>query len=411
MKKFVFILITFLFPLLPTVVFSQNPAYSNDSIDIDYVYNSIKLLNEKMNSKDKFSETDYKLVENEVKDLNIQIAVLSNEISNINSKLAMNNKSIVENYIEKLTTIEQLNVKYKELSEDLLYEINSDNRLAFIADINNPGSDLLGFKFTDIIQNAALETVSDSKMTASQKTNFNLKLKNVVSSIYTFTSHGFTQQLASLNPAANATITMFNFLANYYVSDFTVTGFFSKSVEVTENQLFTDEQLEKYLTSIEDFIVYYNELTIINQEFKLKLNQLSQDFTTLNKNIEELDSIITINNEIINKINYTSVTNNEVFAITSVYSKTLETVKKINDLLTTNYQTYITVRQDFYTSYIEHIEKSEELLKNDLVEKANKSMASKNRTELIKICDEGKAGLNRYTDDFDSIKTIYEEIW
>jgi hypothetical protein len=390
---------------------TDNDKCKCDTVNFQYLYNSINILNNNIYSKQYNPEVDYKQIDNEVKNLNIQIASISNEISNINAKLALNNRSIVENYIDKLYSIEELSTLYKELSEDLQYEIAGDNRLAFIADVNNPGSDQLGFKFTDIIQNAALETVSDAKMTEAQKNRYESKLKNVVSGIYTFTSHSFAQQIASLNPAASATITVFNFLANYYVSDYKVTGILTRTVEVDEKQLFSDKQLEDYLTSIEDFIIYYDDLSVINQEFKLKLNQLDQDFNNLNQNIKILDSIILINNEIIDGIYKNTISNDEVFIISSIYSKTLENIKSINDLLNTNYQSYILSREEFYSKYIEHIEKSEELLMSDLVEKANKTLASKNREKLIQICNDGKIGLDRYSDEIEEIKIIYDEIW
>lgn len=406
------IIILLIIILLPTCIFGQSETVCKcDTVDFEYIYNQIRLLNKNLSvlKNSKSDETD--AISKDVTDLYIQLTSLSNEVTKINSELDLNNRSIVENYIEKLETIAELSELYKELSENMIYEIGNDNRLAFIAEINNPGSDQLGFKFTDIIQNAALETVGDVEMTAVQKSNFETKLKDVVSGVYTFTSHGFAQQLASLNPATSATLTVFNFLANYYVSDYTISGFFAKTVEVEDKKLFSEKELESYLTNIEDFITYYDELSVINQEFKVKLNQLEQDFNTLDVNIESLDSIIEENNLIISQLKAKSVTNDEVFEISSIYDKTLESIKTINESLTSYIQNYNIIRDDFYTSYIEHIEKSEELLKNDLVKKANKTQALKNRETLITLCNIGKTGLSRYNDDIEEINWLFEEIW
>ncbi len=386
----------------------ENKVHRCDTMDFKKLYKQLYDLETLIKSSGVETEAQKTKVNAAIQELNLQIASISGEVTNINKELALNNRTIVENYISKLNNIEKLSEAYKELSEDLIYEISSDRRLAFIAEINNPSSDKLGFKFTDIISTAALNVAKKTEMTAAQRTTFETKFKNVVTGIQTFTSNDIAKQLASLHPAASATLTAFNFLANYYNVIYTVD---KKTVTVDEKPLLTTEQLNEYLTSITDFILYYEDLANVNSNFNIQLNQLEKDFIIVDSLIKKLDIIIAENNAIIKTFKTTTFTNNDVIKVRSIYSKTVEEVKKINEQIITNYQNYNLIRIEFYTNYIKQIEKSKELLSNSLVAKPNTSLATTNRDKLIKICTEGKVSLKRYSSDIEKMQEIYDQVW
>jgi len=408
MKKILLLINLIVFLSISNITFSQTETHICDTLDFKNIFKQLNDLQNFVNSSTTETNIEKTKMTTTIQELNLQIASLSGEIVNINKELDLNNRTIVENYISKLSNIETLSTSYKEISEDLIYEISSDRRLAFIAEINNPSSDQLGFKFTDIIQTAALNITKNSEMTTAQKTVFESKLKTVVSGIYTFTSNDIAKQLSSIHPAASATLTAFNFLANYYTSTYTVD---KKTVLVDEKQLLSSEQLNEYLTSITDFIVYYEELANVNENFNIQLNQLEKEFAISDSLIKKLDIIIEENNAIIKTFKGNTFTNKDVIKIRSLYGKTVEEVKKINEQIIESYQSYNLVRIDFYTNYIAQIEKSKELLTNKLVAKSNATLATTNREKLTKICNEGKKSLNRYTDEFEDISKIYNEVW
>lgn len=340
-----------LFLFFPTVFYAQPTTSDKTELVVTATGEAIEVLT--LNEPKKI-ETDPEIIE-----LKKKLDLLEKKLEAIQTDGVINEKNLYSqnynNFTNSINLINEINKTYKSLSADR----KSAEAYNILISVNNPESEALGFKFTDLVIDFLETKVKNTKdLSGDDKTLFTLGIKKLIKGV------------ASLINPTGLIGSAIQFIS----------GFVPQNVKTAVKDPLGIQFIEDFKENIKNYRIYYATLDRYNSLFNDDLSNLDSKYRSIQEDISSyLDKAvkptkIDINQPITEQIN--SIFNyNESGSLgfdhkkynsdqrIKLVTQQLSELKNIVKLLNNYYQDYSKIVNDNFDRNIQLFDKASELPK------------------------------------------------
>ena len=232
-----------------------------------------------------FCQPDVTDLQKQLDDLKSRIKSLEKE----NELLKAGNRSadsmvycvLREEIFEAYTNLPQLDFDFKRTSE----KIAVTGLFTKLMQANNPSSDILGFRFTEVIFAASDRYFSNTLKDERDKRRFTQVIGKII-------DNPVVTSLANTNPVTSVVAAIISTIAGFTTSrvDIEKDGGKIQDVSVTQVDAFDQKSIASFRNELQVYIDFYDALTIASSEYLQGLEQLDIKYSFLVKSVNDYKS-------------------------------------------------------------------------------------------------------------------------
>ncbi len=160
--------------------------------------------------------------------------------------------------------------------ETAINDITKDPILVKLMEANNPNSDVLGFKFKEVI----LEASKNSFTKGLREKNEVVRWTNIVDKVI---NNDVVKSILQTNPITNVVSSIVSLAANFS----TTTQVGKKVIETRD--AFQQEQINEFISEMKPYIEFYDRLLLTGNLYLLEVDRIKEKYSYLNQSANEFN--------------------------------------------------------------------------------------------------------------------------
>jgi hypothetical protein len=231
------------------------------------------------------SQTVFEDLQKQLDELRSRIKTLEKENGELKSDSRSNDSvayCIMRSEIfDAFTNISQLDFNFKNTSD----KIAVTGLFTKLMQANNPTSDILGFRFTEIIFSASEKHFKNVLKDERDIKRFSQVICKII-------ENPIVSSLASTNPVTSVVASIINVIAGFTTSraDVEKEGGRIKNVTVDQQDTFENKEIAAFRNELKVYIDFYDALIIASKEYLEGLNQLDRKYSYLIQSVIDYKS-------------------------------------------------------------------------------------------------------------------------
>lgn len=183
-----------------------------------------------------------------------------------------------EEIFEAFTNLPRLDFDFKRTSE----KIAVTGLFTKLMQANNPSSDILGFRFTEVVFSATERHFSNTLKDERDKKRFTQVIGKIV-------DNPVVTSLANTNPLTSVVAAIISTIAGFTTSkvDIEKDGGKIQDVSVTQEDSFDQKSIEAFRMELQVYIDFYDALIIASSEYLEGLEQLEAKYAYLVQSVND----------------------------------------------------------------------------------------------------------------------------
>ena len=176
------------------------------------------------------------------------------------------------------SNISQLDFDFKNTAD----KIAVTGLFAKLIQASNPTSDVLGFRFTDVMMKAVERHFLDALNDEQDKKRFSQVICKIV-------DNPVVSSLANTNPVTSVVAAIINTIAGFSTShaELEKEGGRIKDVSIDQQDAFDNRSIKAFRDELQAYIDFYDAMIIASTEYIKELDNMSIKYTYLMRNVKE----------------------------------------------------------------------------------------------------------------------------
>ncbi|MDI9857959.1 hypothetical protein [Flectobacillus roseus] len=281
--------------------------------------------------------------------------------------------SIRNQIFEAYTKSKDLDFDFKQVSDKIVIT----GLLTKLMDANNPVSDILGFKFTEVVVKASEKHLL-SELPKEEKPRFWSIVNKII-------ENPIVSSILKSNPLTTTVSSVVNSIANFTSTKVITTNSDGKVKTIKDlvadtKDVFDQKKISLFKDELQPYIDFYDEMILSSERYLQGLNELNKKYSYLNKNTKTFNKDLIDNLGIKNQVNplielttilpqanidtkYQDLVNLETIQNGLEVAKKLPVIQQsVNDFK----KDYNTLLSDFLSSYVRIFQKAKSFPKSSI---------------------------------------------
>ena len=151
--------------------------------------------------------------------------------------------------------------------------------------VNNPTSDILGFRFTDIISSTCEKHFLDKLKNEKDKKRFGHIIQKII-------NNPVISGLAGSNPVTSVIASVISIIASFTTSSTEISreGNKVKDIEVSQEDVFGEETIASFMNDLQVYIHFYEALSDASNQYLAGLDYLDIKYTWLMQSVKDYEA-------------------------------------------------------------------------------------------------------------------------